>query len=333
MAKTFCTFCGEVTVHGCKNRRESHAAGAANAHAVYAQAAAAELVDHTSYTSPVDKLPSLEPVCQCASPASPEKTEALNFSTYKWHAVRDYARAVLAGLRPRAAGAGQDQCWEVYAGAEAELMNELADAEEDGRLDDGATECDDENVYVPSICLFFDSSLPPDQQAQKVLKSAKVLVQSVKGSGKTLDDVVSECEGGDDKVPDTAVQCRASAVRPQHSNRTALGRYTFKAVPGAVHRHPNYCNFVSGLVGGRFEVQPNENTCPKNVPNQKPQGYLASGDKKSKITVMFKFTLSLSVMHGSVTLHGTSADARHLHGTCTALHGSVWQFSVADVRG
>ena len=44
---------------------------------------------------------------------------------------------------------GQDQCWEVYAGAEAELMNELADAEEDGRLDDGATEYADENVYVP----------------------------------------------------------------------------------------------------------------------------------------------------------------------------------------
>ncbi|KAJ7212566.1 hypothetical protein GGX14DRAFT_393467 [Mycena pura] len=40
----------------------------------------------------------------------------------------------------------------------------------------------------------------------------------------------------------------------------------------------------------------------------------------------------LSVMHGSVTLHGTSADARHLHGTCTALHGSVWQFSVAVPR-
>ncbi|KAK7055666.1 ribonuclease H-like domain-containing protein [Favolaschia claudopus] len=33
--------------------------------------------------------------------------------------------------------------------AEAELMEALADAEEDARLDDGAVECDDDEVYVP----------------------------------------------------------------------------------------------------------------------------------------------------------------------------------------
>ncbi|KAK6972310.1 hypothetical protein R3P38DRAFT_3240082 [Favolaschia claudopus] len=33
--------------------------------------------------------------------------------------------------------------------AEAELMEALADAEEDARLDDGAVECDDDEVYAP----------------------------------------------------------------------------------------------------------------------------------------------------------------------------------------
>ncbi|KAK6996192.1 hypothetical protein R3P38DRAFT_3287881 [Favolaschia claudopus] len=33
--------------------------------------------------------------------------------------------------------------------AEAELMEALADAEEDARLEDGAVECDDDEVYAP----------------------------------------------------------------------------------------------------------------------------------------------------------------------------------------
>ncbi|KAK7027215.1 hypothetical protein R3P38DRAFT_3191585 [Favolaschia claudopus] len=44
---------------------------------------------------------------------------------------------------------GQSFVDEKEINAEAELLEALADAEEDARLDDRAVECDDDEVYVP----------------------------------------------------------------------------------------------------------------------------------------------------------------------------------------